>query len=149
MKRTGLLLLALLWVLPLFAQSNDFIDNVIGGQAITGAQAAYIILVASENLSDDADDSRAFEMVEQLGWVPPGLTATSTINYGEFSYILMHAFGVKGGFMYQLFPTPRYAYRELRFQVVLQGATDPLMPVSGAGAMRMIGRIFDVKGVEK
>jgi hypothetical protein len=135
-------------LLPAWAQSNGFIDSVIGSKAINASEAAYLILVASENLGDDDDAARAFAMLEQLKWVPDGLKADSPINFGQFCYMLMRAFGIKGGLWYQLFPGPRYAYRELRYQVVVQGATDPMMPVSGAAAMRLIGRVFDVKGAK-
>lgn len=135
--------------LGLAAQSNDFIDSVIDSPALSAEQAAYLILVASDNLGDDSDAARAWELLEQLGWVPPGVKADSRLVYSEFCHMLMKAFGIKGGIMYQLFPGPRYAYRDLRHLVVVQGSTDPMMPVSGTGAMKMIGRIFDVKGVEK
>lgn len=132
----------------LAAQSNDFIDSVIDKEAISVQEAAYLILVASDNLADDADAARAFEMLEQLGWARGGLIAENVIHYGEFCYLLMNSFGIKGSFLYQLFPGPRYAYRELRHQLVVQGSADPWMPVSGVKAMRMIGRTFDIKGVQ-
>lgn len=132
----------------LFGQANDFIDSVIAKDALSVSEAAYLVLVASDNLGDDADSSRAFEMIKQLGWDPVGFQPDAGINYGEFSYMLIKAFGVRTGLLFSLFPGPHYAYRELVHLVVVQGATDPDMKVSGTGAMHMLSRIFDVKGLK-
>jgi len=142
------LLGALLLTEGLFAQSNEFIDQVIVTPSLRADEAAYLVLTASDNLSDDADPQRSFEFLQELGWAP-GLAADTRITYGQFASVLMNAFGIPGTLLYQLFPTPRYAYRDLCQLVVIQGATDPDMPVSGAAALRMIGRVFDVQGVEE
>jgi len=143
------LLGALLLTEGLFAQSNGFVDQVITRASIRADEAAYLILAASDNLSDDTDAARSFEFLQELGWAPGGLTADSRITYSQFASVLMHAFGISGTILYQWFPTPHYAYRELCQLVVIQGATDPDMPVSGAAALRMIGRVFDVQGVQE
>lgn len=149
MKRLLILVWTVIMAPTAFAQSNAFIDNVVTGEGISAGQAAYLVLVASDNIGEDADAIRAFELLGQLKWLPPGLTVDKKISHAEYSYILIKAFGIKGGIFYSLFPGPRYAYRELRHLVVIQGSTDPDMPVSGTEAMRMIGRIFDVKGVRE
>ncbi|HQO67037.1 MAG TPA: hypothetical protein PLI66_09890, partial [Spirochaetales bacterium] len=65
----------------------------------------------------------------------------------DYAYLLMSAFGLRGGLMYALFPGPRYAYRQLVSSFVIQGRSDPDMAVSGPVAVRMLGRVFDVKGI--
>lgn len=149
MRKIPIIIVIMLIASALYAQSNGFIDDVLNGTGITGGEAAYLVLVASDNISDDADASRAYELLGQLKWIPPHLTAEKKITHAEYSYLLMKAFAIKGGIFYHLFPSPRYAYRELKNLVVIQGSTDPDMPVSGPEAMRMIGRIFDVKGVKQ
>ena len=149
MKGFLVIILAVFFSSLTFGQANDFIDKVLEGSGINGGEAAYMVLVASDNIGDDANATRAFELLEQLKWVPEGLTIDKKINHAQYAYMLMKAFGVKGGIFYSMFPSPRYAYRELRHLVVIQGATDPEMPVTGSEAMRIIGRIFDVKGVKQ
>jgi len=51
--------------------------------------------------------------------------------------------------MYGLFPSPRYAYRELAARQVIQGRADPDMKIDGPSAVRMLGRVFDVIGVNR
>ncbi len=131
----------------LFAQSNEFIDELLSNPAVSMGQVSYLVLVASDNLNEDADESRAFGLLGKLGWAPPGLRISDPVNLRTYAYILMRAFGLKGGYMYRLFPGPRYAYRELASLQVIQGKADPSNPVDGITAVRMLGRVFDVLGV--
>ncbi len=148
MKRVcASLVLASLCVFGAFSQSNDFVDGLIESDSVSVGQAAYLVLVASDNLGDDADAERAFEMLGNFGWAPEGASADTPIRLKDYSYLLMSAFGLRGGLMYALFPGPRYAYRQLVSSFVIQGRSDPDMAVSGPAAVRMLGRVFDVKGI--
>jgi len=132
----------------LFAQSNEFVDNLLSNPAVSLGQVSYLVLVASDNLGEDADEVRAFELLGNLGWVPSGMELSDTVDLRTYAFMLMRAFGLKGGIMYRFFPGPRYAYRELASLQVIQGKSDPSDPVDGATAVRMLGRVFDVLGVK-
>ena len=75
-----------------------------------------------------------------------GAKIDDQVTLAEYSYILMRAFGMKGGVMYSLAPGPRYAYRELVSHQVIQGRSDPGDRVDGPMAVRMLGRVFDIMG---
>jgi hypothetical protein len=143
------LFIALLPAVAALAQSNEFVDGLLQKQSVTVGQVSYLVLVASDNLGEDADEARAFELMGNLGWAPRGASIDRPIDLGSYSYILMRAFGLKGGIMYSLVPGPRYAYRELAALQVIQGRSDPSAPVDGAMAIRMLGRVFDVIGVSE
>jgi len=142
-------MIGLFAVTGLFAQSNEFVDNLLSTPAVSVGQLSYLVLVASDNLSEDADEARAFELLENLGWASRGMKASDPVNLRTYSFLLMRAFGLKGGYMYRLFPGPRYAYRELTSLQVIQGKADPLNLVDGITAVRMLGRVFDVLGVSR
>ncbi len=149
MKRAIVLFLAVVLSGAVFAQSNVFVDELLASPAVNVGQVAFLVLVASDNLGEDADATRAFELLENLGWAPKGKTADSTIKISEYSLMLMKAFGIKGGVLFTFFPNPRYAYREMVSKVVIQSKSDPDMPIDGTTAIRMLGRIFDIKGVSQ
>ncbi|MBU0929239.1 MAG: hypothetical protein KKA67_15915 [Spirochaetes bacterium] len=132
-----------------FCQSNEFIDRLLESDSMTTGQAAYLVLVASDNLGEDADEARAFELLENFGWVPRGATIDAPILIKDYSYLLMKAFGLNGGMLYAMFPGPRYAYRQLVASLVIQGRSDPDMTLSGSFAVRILGRVFDVKGISQ
>lgn len=132
-----------------YTQSNEFVDGLLSVNKVNYGQVSYLVLVASDNLSEDADEARAFELLESLGWAPEGSAASDIVPLATYAQILMRAFGMKGGILYTLFPSPRYAYRELSFLQVVQGRADPSETVDGASSVRMLGRIFDVMGLNK
>ena len=66
------------------------------------------------------------------------------VTLGEYSLLTMNAFGITGGMMYTLIPSPRYAARELAFREVIQGRAYPRMDLSGERAIRIVGRVLDL-----
>jgi hypothetical protein len=147
MKRMLPFLVCALLPIGAFAQSNEFVDGLLARNAVTVGQVSYLVLVASDNLGEDADEARAFEAMQGLGWAPRGAAIGDEVSLADYSYILMRAFGMKGGIMYSLLPGPRYAYRELVSFQVIQGRSDPASRVDGGTAVRMLGRVFDVMGI--
>ena len=142
-----ILIFAFISLAAVSAQSNEFVDGLLAKRAVTLGQVSYLVLVASDNLGEDADETRAFELMESMGWAPRGAAIGDEVSLSQYAYILMRAFGIKGGLMYSLMPGPRYAYRELLSLQVIQGRSDPAFRVDGSMAVRMLGRIFDVMGI--
>lgn len=150
MKRSVLLLaLSLGLIAGAAAQSNEFVDGLLGQEQVSYGQVSYLVLVASDNLGEDADEARAFELLGNLGWAPEGAEIDGSVPLNRYADILMKAFGMKGGVMYTLFPGPRYAYRQLSSLQVIQGRSDPSSGVDGIAAVRMLGRVFDVMGLNR
>lgn len=131
------------------AQSNEFMDSLLDSKAATVGQASYLVLVAADKLGEDADQARAFEELQSLGWAPKGAAIDDPIRYSSYAYLLMRAFELKGGIMYSLFPSPRYAYRELASRQMIQGRSDPRAKVDGQAALRVLGRVLDAEGKAK
>jgi hypothetical protein len=147
MKRYTLALCSLLFVASAaFGQSAAFVDALLESESITVGQGAYLALAASGAVPESADAGAAFAELEKLGWVPRGAAADSPIRLGDYSYLVMRALGLRGGFMYAILPGPRYAYRQLVYSRVIQGRSDPGMSVPGDVALGVIGRALDAKG---
>jgi hypothetical protein len=58
----------------------------------------------------------------------------------------MKAFNIKGGFMYSLFPGPRYAYRELAYRKIITGRSYSTTRVSGERLLRILNRALAYAG---
>lgn len=150
MKRSlFLLVLYFMSATFIFAQTNEFVDGLLAEKETTYGQVSYLVLAASENLNEDSDTSRAFAQLDALGWAPWGASADKKVTLAAYASILMRAFGLRGGIMYSLFPGPRYAYREMVARQVIQGRSDPSLPVDGPAAIRMLGRVFDIIGANR
>jgi hypothetical protein len=55
----------------------------------------------------------------------------------------MESFSIKGSFLYDLFPGPRYGYRELRYLRLLPEPSDPGMQVSGIQLLQIVERVLN------
>jgi hypothetical protein len=69
-----------------------------------------------------------------------------SISMGELSHLIVRSFGLSGGFMYGLFPGPRYAYRALVWRRFLPLNADPGRTVSGEELLYITGRVLSYAG---
>jgi hypothetical protein len=127
----------------LWAQSSAVLDGIIENPSINWSQGAYLVLVGSGQLVDSASPQQGYEQLSQLGWIPFFTGPDTPINLSDYCYLLARIWSVKGGFFYTALPSPRYAYREFKFQGYASSGTDPSAAVSGAEAIRMLGKVMD------
>lgn len=128
------------------AQSNEIIDNLIAETSASYGKAAFLVLSAAEIIPEDADEEEAWAALSERGWNPKNRAKDNPIFLGEFSYIVMEAFNIKGGVMYTLFPSPRYASRELGFKEYIKSDPGAYRNMSGREALQILGRILRQRG---
>jgi hypothetical protein len=133
------------------AQTADELDRLLEVKEVNAAQAARFALGAAglvpEGLSGADAEEAAYQAAQQRGWInrEPG----AAINLKEAAFLVMRAFQMKGGILYSIFHTPRYAYREMVYRRLIQGSIDPGQRVSGNLLLYIIGRIADYTGEDK
>jgi hypothetical protein len=110
------------------------------------ALAASVVLPAAGLIDEDSTGEAAFAEARARNYLPQDARPGGPIRLGDLSFLIMGAFGMKSGFMYALFPGPRYAYRELVYRRLIQGRDDPGLTVSGARFLRIIDRVLDYHG---
>ena len=131
--------------LPLGAQSNQVLDELLEREALQYGEAAYLVLVAVERLPEDASlDDAAAALPEEFGTVR-ARGAEEAIPLGDYAFLLMQAFEINGGIMYRLAPGPRYAARELAYRKVIRGKAHPGRSVSGTEAVQILRRLLEWK----
>jgi len=146
-KRALLLMLAMTAVpLPLLmAQSNEVLDAVLGEATLSYGNAAYLVGTASGRLPETTTPADAGPRLEQERLGRPGLGPNDPVTLGDFSYMLTRAFGIQGGIMYRVLPSPRYATRELAYLGIISGPAKPGMSLSGERALRILEQILHRK----
>ena len=127
------------------AQSNEVIDALLEEETTSFGQAAYLVLTASARISDDTTPAEAAAEMAGQGWTVPARTAEEPLTLGEYSFLLMQAFELKGGIMYRIIPGPRYAGRELAYLQFIKGNTSPYRTFSGEEAIGILGRLMEWK----
>ena len=132
-------------VLHVSAQSNKVLDALLEEETTSFGQTAYLILTASARIPDDTTPSEAAAEIAGQGWTVPKRAAEEPLTLGEYSFLLMQAFELKGGVMYRILPGPRYAGRELAYLQFIKGNTSPYRTFSGEEAIGILGRLMEWK----
>jgi outer membrane protein OmpA-like peptidoglycan-associated protein len=129
--------------IPLPAQTAAEIETLLGTNAVTNDLAAWFVLeAANKSGSDILQPAAAFGFAAERKWLTKKVGPSDAIKLQEASLLIMRAFDIKGGLLYSLFKNPHYAYREMVYQDMIQGRSDPRMAVSGEQLMFLVNRIL-------
>jgi len=126
-----------------FGQSAKEMDALLADEGVSFARAARYVLPAAGHLPEDTTEAKAFETALERGWIAKDVDPAAPIRLDQYSFLIMKAFSLKGGFLYGIFPGPRYAYRELGYMKYVQGRSDPAQTVSGSRFILILGRALD------
>jgi len=148
MTRTLILLPAfvlLVAVVHVPAQSNEVLDALLETETTSFGQAAYLVLTAVARIPEDTTPEQAAAEMAKQGWTVPARAAEEPLTLGQYSFLLMQAFELKGGVMYRILPGPRYSGRELAYLGFIKGNTSPYRTFSGQEAIDILGRLMEWK----
>ena len=138
-------LIALTAVSTIASQTPERIDELLDADSLDRGEAAYIAAASAGVVEADASNDAALDALVERGFSSDRAEEPQVAaRLDEFSHMSMLAHDISGGFMYSLFPGPRYAYRELRHEGVFSRGGDPATQVSGAYALRTVGRLLSI-----
>lgn len=132
----------------LFPQSNHIIDQLLQEEKATYGKAAYLVFTAADMLREEESEEEAMKRLEETGLNPQGAGGEDPISLGKYSYLIMRAFSMGGGLFYSLFPSPRYASRELGFKGYIRGDSGAYRSLTGREAIAVLGRVLRDRGGE-
>jgi len=126
---------------PLFAQTAAELEGLLRDQAVSYGQAARFVLAATDAANlQDPEQAHAFAVGQR--WLPRRTSAAQPARLSDVSLLLMQAFDMRGGMWYSLTKSPHHAYRELVYQDIIQGRSDPETTVSGEELLFLINRLL-------
>jgi len=133
LKNISLTFFFLITCALLHAQTTDEMQTLLQTPTVSYEQAARFVLEAADvKVSYDKTNGQdAIRFAVEKKWLPKKADAQDAITLERLSLLIMKAFGLKGGLLYSLFNNAHYSYRELVFQDLIQGESDPSMKVSG------------------
>jgi len=129
-----------LTVFPAFSQSAEEFDHLLTLEAVNYGQAAWLLLNAA-GVQEITDPTRAFEYVTERNWLS-GIGRDDNARLDVVSLLIMKIWELKGGIMYTITESPRYAYRELVYLGIIQGRAAPNMQVSGDLLLYITGSVL-------
>jgi hypothetical protein len=124
------------------AQSNAVVDELLAQEEATFGPTAYIVLTAAGLLPEESDYRTAVAVVEELEWFRGTLEPNEEVRLGRFAKMVLEAFEIRGGLMYRLFGSPRYAARELAYRDYIRGSSASRRRISGELVIRVVGRVM-------
>ena len=150
MKQPLLLFSLLLFTFSLFPQTAERIESLLAQDRVNYAQAALFVLEASERIEPDRmSPEEAFGYAQENNLLPKEVQANQAATLKGLSFMVMQAFGMKGGLFYTITKSQHHAYRELTQRGIIQGRADPLMPVDGGLLLFTINRTLQLTETNK
>jgi len=117
------------------------IEALLASDAVTYAQAARFVLEAADAAAI-ADPREAFQFAAERGWLPGRAQPDDPARLDSLSLLFMRSFGMRGGIMFSLTGSARFAYREMEHMGFLQGRTGPAQRVTGDTLLYLTSRIL-------
>ena len=128
---------------PLQAQSNALIDDLLKEDKATFGKVAYLCLVSAKLIPDGAGVNDAIAYLEKAKLGITIRKADEPIVLGDLAYLLMKVFKLSGGVMYSLAPGPHYACRELTYLGLISGQTSPYRNITGERALQIVSNVVN------
>jgi hypothetical protein len=125
------------------------IDELLNQAVARTDSVAYIVLSAGGFISEDLAPEEAFVKLQNLKWVAPSAKGEEPLAADTLAFLTMKALGLGGGVFYTIFPSPRYAHRELVYRDILPSSVTPGRIVSGEEVLRVLRLALDLKGGKK
>ena len=131
-----------------FTQTAAEMDVLLQTDAVSVSAAARFIMGSAGmlplELSGAAAETAAYKEAQARGWVKKGPEDAITLQ--DTAFLLMRVFEIKGGLLYSIFRSPRYAYREMIYRRLIQGRAYSNMKVSGQRFLQIVGNTLNYTG---
>jgi hypothetical protein len=132
-----------------FPQSNQIIDELLSSEEATFGHVVYLVLHASLNIPEETSIEEAIDALKEKNWKKVKIMDPfKPIKLGDFSILLMRAFDIKGGVMYSIFKSPKYATSELAYMGIITGNTQYTRTISGMEVLVYLGNLLEWKEAE-
>lgn len=133
-----LLILLLLTVPGAFSQQSTTVDFLLRQDEVLWGDAGLLILNTAGLVGADTDLNGVLTAMREMGFSPK--RTDTPISLGEYCHLIMQCFDMQGGLLYRLFPSPRYASRELGWRGIILYDPGAYRTLSGQEALIILGR---------
>ena len=141
MKKILIFTLFSIFSAGIFAQSNDIIDDILKQDYLSCGNGSYLVLTAGNLIADSATVEDALSFSKKQGWISEKISAADKMSLGQYSLAVMKTFKISGGMLYTLFPSARYASRELGYLGYISRDSGSYRNLNGNEAISIIGQI--------
>lgn len=120
---------------PLFSQSNEYLDTILSGEAVSLNDTAYLIL-----LSKDGDTAGGQpENIQALLMEKYRIDGQGLTRAKDLARLCMTEYQFGGGILFRVTKSSRYAFRDMKFLGLLGTVNNPDQVLSPEEVLRIIG----------
>ena len=141
------------------AQSAQKLTEIISVNELTLGNVSYFLAIQTGLCEDDVSEKDAFKALSQAGYFPKDFdeeqdTEVETkldekintpVKIKDRALLCVKAGKIKGGIMYRITKSPRYALRELKAKGLIANDADPSSFVSGRQFLAILTGIEEEK----
>jgi hypothetical protein len=138
MKKLVIIAVAFLLSLSAYAQTADFVTEMLDTKTAAYGQVCYLSAVYQGFVDDAASYDDAVRALYINGQIPAIEDKTKAVDYEELARLMVRMWPVKGGLMFRLTKgSARYAFRQLKVDGIIPQDADPSKKVSGTEVLNM------------
>ncbi len=124
-----------------FGQSDEILDKLYEMETAQTSYASLVVLQAAGHLTLDATVDDAMSYLEGQKWGQSILKDGEEITTGSFSLLVMEAFDLPHGLIYNLLPIKRYALKEMVYNGYILGNPYPNDRISSFDVIYVLASI--------
>lgn len=145
MNRKFLIICGLLFVgFFCFGQSSDYVSKMIESPCVTYEDAAYFCAI-NLGLIQEADSPKdALVALDREKVFPMPKNPSANITYDAFSNMCLRTWKIKGGLLYTITKSNRYAFKEMQYLGFIPVSEEPKTEVSGIQMLNMFTRCIEM-----
>ncbi len=149
MKKTIIFtFIALIFSFSISAQNADLVTKIIETEKVSFSQIAYFSATYLEYLPDIATEQEAVNAISLRGICTIPENPYKPITYQKFAQICMNTWIKKGGLMYSITKSPRYAFREMQSIGLVDYAKYPNQSLTGKEALNIMSKCIKIYEAE-
>lgn len=124
-KTLTLISFFLIFAAGLNAQSADKMTEVLESEKVTLGQVSYFIATASGKIDEKESEEDAVKVMKAIQFTDAEVKSDEYVKVKDLAWMLASTWKIDGSLMLKLFPGPRYAFKQLKADGILNDFDDP------------------------
>ena len=131
-------------VVSAYSQSAEYITEMLETDEVNFSQIAYLVATHLEFLPDTATEQQAMNVVNmaKISTIPE--KPYNSISYKKFAQLCMNAWIKKGGLLYSITKSQRYAFKEMQSLGLIDIKKYPNQHLSGKEALNIMTKCITI-----
>lgn len=127
-----------------FGQSADFVSKMIESPCVTYEDAAYFCAINLGLIQETDSANEALVALDREKVFSMPENPTANITYDAFANMCLKTWKIKGGLLYTITKSNRYAFKEMQYLGFIPNSEDPKSEVSGIQMLNMFTRCIEM-----